>query len=49
VSYTYRIAFEDSGKDFGLAGAIATVIFIMVAILAVFQLRYSKINVEQGR
>ena len=49
VSYTYRIAFEDSGKDFGLAGAIATVIFFMVAILAIVQLRYSNINVEQSR
>jgi len=49
VSYTYRIAFEDSGKDFGLAGAIATVIFFMVAILAIVQLHYSNINVEQSR
>ena len=42
VSYTYRIAFEDSGKNFGLAAAIATLIFVMVAILALVQLKYTK-------
>ena len=34
VSYTYRIAFRDSGSDFGLAAAISTLIFVMVAIMA---------------
>ena len=29
--YTYRIAFQDSGQNFGLAAAISTLIFIMVA------------------
>lgn len=43
VSYTYRIAFEDSGKDFGLAAAISTVIFFMVAMLAVWQLKLTKV------
>ncbi len=42
VSYTYRIAFEDSGKNFGLAAAIATLIFVMVAILALVQLKFTK-------
>lgn len=42
VSYTYRIAFEDSGQDFGLASAISCVIFAMVAIMSVIQLRMTK-------
>ncbi|KAI1698956.1 maltose transport system permease protein malF p2 domain-containing protein [Ditylenchus destructor] len=33
VSYTYRIAFRDSGTDFGLAAAISTLIFILVAAM----------------
>ena len=39
VSYTYRIAFTDSGQNFGLAAAISTLIFIMVALMALVQLR----------
>ena len=31
VSYTYRIAFEDTGQQFGLASAISILIFAMVA------------------
>ena len=43
VSYTYRIAFEGGGgQDFGLASAIATMIFIMVGILAFMNLRVTK-------
>ena len=42
VSYTYRIAFEDSGRNFGLAGAISTVIFILVTIMAITQIRMTK-------
>ncbi|MGP4763445.1 maltose ABC transporter permease MalF, partial [Klebsiella pneumoniae] len=34
VSYTYRIAFQDSGQDFALAAAIATMIFILVGAMA---------------
>lgn len=41
VSYTYRIAFTDSGQNFGLAAAISTIIFIMVAIMALMQLKFS--------
>jgi maltose/maltodextrin transport system permease protein len=41
VSYTYRIAFTDSGQNFGLAAAISTIIFIMVAIMALIQLKLS--------
>jgi maltose/maltodextrin transport system permease protein len=49
VSYTYRIAFEDSGQQFGLAAAISTLIFAMVAILSVINLRLTKVNVEDKR
>jgi maltose/maltodextrin transport system permease protein len=42
VSYTYRIAFEDSGRNFGLAGAISTLIFVLVAIMAITQIRMTK-------
>lgn len=33
-SFTYRIAFMDSGTQFGLAGAITLIIFALVAIMA---------------
>jgi maltose/maltodextrin transport system permease protein len=42
VSYTYRIAFTDSGQNFGLAAAISTLIFVMVAVLALVQLKITQ-------
>ncbi|HCE07925.1 MAG TPA: maltose ABC transporter permease MalF [Oxalobacteraceae bacterium] len=44
VSYTYRIAFKDSGQNFGLAAAISTVIFFMVALLSLVNLKLAKVN-----
>ena len=44
VSYTYRIAFQDSGQNFGLAAAISTVIFFLVALLSLANLRLTKVN-----
>jgi maltose/maltodextrin transport system permease protein len=44
VSYTYRIAFQDSGKNYALAAAISTVIFILVAALSVANLKLTKVN-----
>ena len=44
VSYTYRIAFQDSGQNFGLAAAISTVIFFMVALLSMANLKIAKVN-----
>ncbi len=44
VSYTYRLAFEDSGKNYALAAAISTVIFFIVAALAYTNLRLTKVN-----
>lgn len=49
VSYTYRIAFEDSGQQFGLAAAISTVIFAMVAVISLVQMRFTKIAREESR
>ncbi|MGB1951182.1 MAG: maltose ABC transporter permease MalF [Marinobacter sp.] len=45
VSYTYRIAFQDSGQNFGLAAAIATAIFVVVGALSLINLKLSKIKV----
>jgi maltose/maltodextrin transport system permease protein len=42
VSYTYRIAFTDSGQNFGLAAAISTLIFVLVAIMALVQLKVTQ-------
>ncbi|MDI5891024.1 maltose ABC transporter permease MalF [Halomonas rhizosphaerae] len=45
VSYTYRIAFQDAGQQFGLAAAIATLIFLLVVGLSWLNLRLSKVKV----
>jgi maltose/maltodextrin transport system permease protein len=39
VNYTYKIAFLDSGTNYGLASAIATLLFILVGFLAWINLR----------
>lgn len=44
VSYTYRIAFTDAGANFGLAAAISTVIFMLVAVLSIVNLRLTQRN-----
>ncbi|MBP5295982.1 MAG: maltose ABC transporter permease MalF [Bacteriovoracaceae bacterium] len=42
ISYTYRLAFEGGrGQDFGLASAIAVLIFIIIAILTFINFKYS--------
>ena len=46
VTYTYRIAFEGSGQDYGLASAIATMIFLVVGALALLNLRMMKLDNE---
>jgi maltose/maltodextrin transport system permease protein len=46
VSYTYRIAFQDSGQNFGLAAAVSTVIFFMVAALSLANIKLTKINAQ---
>jgi len=49
ATYTYRIAFEDSGQQFGLAAAISTVIFLMVAAISIVQIRATKITQDDKR
>ncbi len=49
VSYTYRIAFQDSGQQFGLAAAISTAIFLLVALLSFANLRMLKVNQPETR
>ena len=49
VSYTYRMAFQDSGQFFGLAAAISTVIFLIVAGITLIQIRTTKIAQDDNR
>ena len=46
VSYTYRIAFQDAGQNFGLAAAISTVIFLLIALLSMANIKLARINQE---
>jgi len=48
ASYAYRIAFQDSGKNYALAAAISSIIFIIVATLAVINLRLFKVGREEA-
>ena len=41
VSYTFRMAFKDSAARFGFASAVATLLFLVVAVLAWQQLRFA--------
>jgi maltose/maltodextrin transport system permease protein len=47
VSYTYRIAFTDAGANFGLAAAISTLIFFMVALLSIANLKLTQSNTDK--
>lgn len=49
VSYTWRIAFQDSGNQYGLAAAVSTVIFALVALITVLQMRVAKMGDEGKR
>jgi maltose/maltodextrin transport system permease protein len=49
VSYTWRIAFQDSGQQFGLAAAISTLIFLVVAAITLLQMRLTRANAQTGR
>lgn len=49
ASYTYRIAFQDSGQNFALACAISSIVFLIVATLAVVNLRAFKVGQEATR
>ena len=49
VSYTWRIAFQDGGQQFGLAAAISTVIFLIVAAITLVQMRATRAAEGSGR
>jgi maltose/maltodextrin transport system permease protein len=48
VSYTYRIAFQDSGQNFGLAAAISTLVFFLVALLSMANLKLARVNRKEA-
>jgi maltose/maltodextrin transport system permease protein len=48
VSYTYRIAFQDAGQNFGLAAAISTLIFAMVALMSLLNLKLARVHPEKS-
>ena len=48
VSYTWRIAFQDSGQQFGLAAALSTVIFLIVAAITLLQMRFTRIAADRA-
>ncbi len=49
ISYVYNLAFAAGrGKEYGLGAAITIVIFFIVAIITLFQFRYTKMWEEVG-
>lgn len=48
VSYTVKLAFEGS-QQFGLAAALSTVIFVLVAVLSVINLKLTRANQNEAR
>ena len=49
VSYVYRLAFAGGrGADYGLASAITIIIFVIVAIITLFQFRYTQMWEQVG-
>jgi ABC-type sugar transport system permease subunit len=49
ISYTYRLAFgSNQGADYGYASAITIIIFVIVAIVTLFQYRFTKTWEEVG-
>ena len=47
ASYTYRIAFQDSGQNYALACAISSIVFLIVATLAVINLKLFKVGAQE--
>jgi maltose/maltodextrin transport system permease protein len=47
VSYTWRIAFQDAGQQLGLAAAVSAVIFAIVAVVTLVQLRLTRLDEPQ--
>ena len=47
VSFVYRLAFVSSNvADFGLAGAITILLFILVAVAVILQIRFANMFKE---
>ena len=42
ISATYRVAFGSSGADFGFAAAISVLLFVVTAVLASIQFKFTK-------
>ncbi len=49
VSYTMRMAFQDSGQQFGLASAVSTVIFLIVGGITLLQMRFTRLAQDDKR
>ncbi|MFN7958797.1 MAG: maltose ABC transporter permease MalF [Holophagaceae bacterium] len=49
ASYTYRMAFQDTGQRFGMGAAISTLVFLMVAVISIIQIRATKIAEDTKR
>lgn len=42
ITYTFTVAFEGAGQDFGLAAAISTIIFFLVAGISALSFKYTR-------
>ena len=42
ITYTFTVAFEGAGQNFGLAAAISTIIFFLVAGISAISFRYTR-------
>jgi len=49
ISYVYRNAFQESGQKFGIAAALSTVIFLLVAVITLVQMRYTRVAQDEKR
>ena len=43
ISFVYRLGFNSSQADYGLAAAISIVLFVFVALITFFQFRYTRV------
>ncbi|MFC5997797.1 ABC transporter permease subunit [Quadrisphaera sp. GCM10027208] len=43
ISYTYRLAFGAGGAQFGFAAAVSVVLFVLTAVIATIQFRYTRV------
>ncbi|TGG93258.1 maltose ABC transporter permease MalF [Natronospirillum operosum] len=47
VNYAFRLAFQDGTQEFGLAAAITTLIFLLVAGLSMLYIRHARIEMAR--